>query len=931
MPLELNNKGQFEYILGIPIYKYGILCEKQQIEEIRTNQMAEEEYIAPMSQIIQDLSIMDTSYQEHIQCMDDNDKQVQNYNKVKASRIIQSKYWMAVAFTNRVQVIQIHFGNKLNQEESKIQLLLNFLRPDAFIYNLVFNQPYPNTLESQQLSIQCSCTWGLGNFKETNKRYVLLIINWGCREYYAFKVMSSNSNIQIIQGGHFYNAIDFATLQTFPLTCKFITNSIFLSFVVNNIDGLISTNLKLMTTSQFEYGVPFTLSQIEKHYNQEKQIQNLSNGQYQPKFNSYVSDNQQKVIISQGILDSIQDGYQISNDIILNFNKLHSNLQITFENGLCNILNGTDLYTIRLKKWDEYLIELSKNEEWDHCFETAFNIHKGYLTLLCDIPENDTQRHKCIQDICGNLGLQFIMTQLIKNQQINNTCIQKVIQFFIKTQNEEQLFDQIETFMESNGYGNIFYDNLKELIKLFHVNIPYQNQIKVLRKFSDMNDKDICQRIIFSIQNIQQFDPKKLIEFCLENDLIEALIYVCSQFNDFLTPYLRILTLITVLSDSHHQNEKSSITSLTIEQLKYSLFGFLQFCFTGQNQQKPELFFTDKQFKSMFKDLFEYLFDFKNVEKLLEIDYKKTLQVFLLVFSERIQDNLRQYINEGKQINISISKTILEGFLPEILNLEQTEIHLQILSKIYVLIKIAEMTYFGKLNNKKEIEKLLQYSYAFSSNIFAICSFRFNSNHILINLLNYMDILRLEESTLFDITWVLRGRVQKDLPDEVIKNEFLDRVMKKLDKSLEGQYMILEELREKAQERKWVCMESCCLIKMKRIPEALYLYISHQDFMISEKVFSVLADQLRQEKQEEFIEDWIFKNLSILGCENSQKLFNLLFTYKRDDIGKVLMELRKIDIVKVDQKIKREQEMHLFTEFLEYLKPRMQIDVSKYL
>lgn len=71
-------------------------------------------------------------------------------------------------------------------------------------------------------------------------------------------------------------------------------------------------------------------------------------------------------------------------------------VQITFENGLCNILNGTDLYTIRLKKWNEYLIELSKNEEWDKCFETAINIHKGYLTLLCDIPENDTQRHKCI-------------------------------------------------------------------------------------------------------------------------------------------------------------------------------------------------------------------------------------------------------------------------------------------------------------------------------------------------------------------------------------------------------------------------------------------------------------------------------------------------------------------------------------------------------
>ena len=37
-------------------------------------------------------------------------------------------------------------------------------------------------------------------------------------------------------------------------------------------------------------------------------------------------------------------------------------------------------------------------------------------------------------------------------------------------------------------------------------------------------------------------------------------------------------------------------------------------------------------------------------------------------------------------------------------------------------------------------------------------------------------------------------------------------------------------------------MEGCCLIKMKRIPEALYLYLNQKDWMLSEKVFSVLAD-----------------------------------------------------------------------------------------
>lgn len=43
----------------------------------------------------------------------------------------------------------------------------------------------------------------------------------------------------------------------------------------------------------------------------------------------------------------------------------------------------------------------------------------------------------------------------------------------------------------------------------------------------------------------------------------------------------------------------------------------------------------------MFKDLFEYLFDMDNILKLFEIDYVKTLEVFLLVFSDRIQDNFK--------------------------------------------------------------------------------------------------------------------------------------------------------------------------------------------------------------------------------------------------------------------------------------------------
>lgn len=57
--------------------------------------------------------------------------------------------------------------------------------------------------------MKCVCSWGMGSFKETNKRYVLLIVNWGGREYYAFKVMSSEFKLQVVQGGHFFNPISY--------------------------------------------------------------------------------------------------------------------------------------------------------------------------------------------------------------------------------------------------------------------------------------------------------------------------------------------------------------------------------------------------------------------------------------------------------------------------------------------------------------------------------------------------------------------------------------------------------------------------------------------------------------------------------------------------------------------------------------------------
>ncbi|CAK66693.1 unnamed protein product (macronuclear) [Paramecium tetraurelia] len=951
VPLEVN-VSTLEQKISISIYKFGEPCERQKIKENRHAKVFENDYMMPQQSVIQDVSIMDSCYEEFIQCMDDRESTTsigsqldQSPTKKKKNNFFKSIfqtspnqkqeqpeeaneyvistqfYLMAVGFANKIQVVKVFFGYKLNQEQSKIQLLLNFQRSDAYIYNLVFNQPQAIDHDKTR----CSCAWGLGSFKETNKRYVLLIINWGYREYYAFKVMSSDYKIQVVQGGHFYNSVNLSQLREYPMVCNFITNSAFYSVIHNQQN---QTAIKLFTTSQFEYGVPFGLGQILKHFLQEKHISTLQNGQYHQKFYTFVRENKQEITISQSVMDSINDGFQKSNDIILNYKQLHSNLQIIYKNEQCYILNGTELQSIRLKKWDELLYEQSDNNEWERCFQTAVDIHRGHLTLLCNIPENDVQRHFCIKETCCKLALQYLLSQLPNKQLKNKQSVLTIMHFLIQTQNEEYLFESIEDLMVGCGYRDVFYDYLRELLQYHQVSIPYQHQTKVLKMFTEMEDKETCTKLIMSIQNIQRYDPKGLIDFCLEQDLIEPMMHVCSQINDFLTPYLRIITLLSLLQSKHALTEEDNknITTLTLDQCKACLFNFLSFCFTGQNQSNPESFFTDRQFKAMFKDLFEYLFDLENIQKLFEIDYIKTLEIFLSVFSERIQESFKQFLNEGKEINIEISNNTMIGFLPEILDIQQTDYHLRILSKVYVLIKLAEQAYFGRINNAKLIDEYMNYSCAFSTNVFAICPFHLNINHIMVNLLNYMDALRKQHNTIFDINWILRGRVQKDLSSELVKNEFLHKVMVKVERQFEGQFKLLEELRQKAQEKNWIWMEAFCLIKMRRQPEALYLYMRHPDPLLSERVFTALAVQLKQKEQDEFIQDWIYKNLALLAAENSHKLFQLLYTYKKDDLMEVFKEMKQVGVVLVDQKIKSQHKMDLLMGFVEYLKPRMKID-----
>ncbi|CAD8207323.1 unnamed protein product [Paramecium pentaurelia] len=161
---------------------------------------------------------------------------------------------------------------------------------------------------------------------------------------------------------------------------------------------------------------------------------------------------------------------------------------------------------------------------------------------------------------------QFVIYVVIIAKQITQKLQISFIYyvFLIQTQNEENLFQSIEDLMVGCGYRNVFYDYLRELLQQHQVNIPYQFQIKVLKMFTEMDNKKTCTKLIMSIQNIQRYDSKGLIDFCLEKDLIEPMIYICSQITDFLTSYLRINTLLSILQNKNvlTDKENKSITTL---------------------------------------------------------------------------------------------------------------------------------------------------------------------------------------------------------------------------------------------------------------------------------------------------------------------------------------------------------------------------------
>jgi hypothetical protein len=42
------------------------------------------------------------------------------------------------------------------------------------------------------------------------------------------------------------------------------------------------------------------------------------------------------------------------------------------------------------------------------------------------------------------------------------------------------------------------------------------------------------------------FDIKLIVDFLMQNDLVDCMVHICSLLDDYLTPYLRIITVLQI-------------------------------------------------------------------------------------------------------------------------------------------------------------------------------------------------------------------------------------------------------------------------------------------------------------------------------------------------------------------------------------------------
>ena len=317
------------------------------------------------------------------------------------------------------------------------------------------------------------------------------------------------------------------------------------------------------------------------------------------------------------------------------------------------ILGKKSIHTIKLLSSTEYLLKILEEDQFFVFLTVAVEINRSSIKELTDLPASAEERRSIIIDSIQDKLLKYIekklfyekdekgVQRLIEDEDQRADSLMSLADFSLEFEDYELLFIKIKKIVCNLGLNEEFLGCLEPFIKLNKIKyIPDSVLREVAYFYENQGKHKLLQHMILNL-DIKRQDIPALQTLCLELNLNAALIYIVTEQEDVVLPFVKLI--------NDYMKGKTGASNLEeFRRSGYQCLWLLKMCFKGR------LCFTaknlpDTKWRSILENIIVAVFEKEYLRLLFEIEPTVTINLLLLLFTgeaARIVDELSENLRE---------------------------------------------------------------------------------------------------------------------------------------------------------------------------------------------------------------------------------------------------------------------------------------------
>ena len=338
------------------------------------------------------------------------------------------------------------------------------------------------------------------------------------------------------------------------------------------------------------------------------------------------------------------------------------------------IFGQKQLYNVKLYDWINYLNTFKKKEEYLNLFSIGVKLYKNDFQALSNIPNNDENGRKKINDVLRQIISQYVIfnTDEKKNLDEISKSIKITIEFCIEIEAVEYLLNSIEPIIEAKEYCKLFLEKFTPFVlrdKIENLILPSNILLNLFDLYDKNQMNDYLSHILLHM-NIKSLDNKQIKDKMEELHLITPLLYlyVNGEKQDYLGPLQKMFnnyTKLKSISDLLNEEESNEIDygtvlnnnrNLTLHKIidskeynGHRILWYIRWILTGKKFLYEERNIEKDTFVDLVPKITYWLLSEAVIKEFLEIDPKNYFMIHKNIFSNKeLYDILVKSSNDSK-------------------------------------------------------------------------------------------------------------------------------------------------------------------------------------------------------------------------------------------------------------------------------------------